>query len=150
MSNCLILEIFVSPNASGGILKIVTTLKKESFIIEYIFLHFMSQVQASTSAGEQKLDAVEHILHRMLGHADTFKGFLDEVLSLSPADWQNPEVLRVVAAGLSRVPRKLDTEIEDLTTIVQQMGKVRELATQRGYTDVLELLDQKLPYDRNY
>jgi len=86
----------------------------------------------------------------MLGHADTFKGFLDEVLSLSPADWQNPEVLRVVAAGLSRVPRKLDTEIEDLTTIVQQMGKVRELATQRGYTDVLELLDQKLPYDRNY
>jgi len=73
MSNSLILEIFVSPNASGGILKIVTTLKKESFIIEYIFLHFMSQVQASTSAGEQKLDAVEHILYRMVGHADTFR-----------------------------------------------------------------------------
>ena len=109
----------------------------------------MSQPQA-TPAENQKLDPIEQILHVMIRHADTHKGFLATVESLTPADWLKPDVARIAVAGLSKTPAKLATQIEDLTTIVQHIERLKALAAERGYNDILEFLNQKLPYDRNY
>ena len=106
--------------------------------------------QGTRPAENQKSGAVEEILHSMIGHADTFKDFMIQVQSLTPAEFQITELTQIAAAGLRNIPIKLETEVEDLTTIVEQVGRLRALAAQKGYTDILEVLDQKLPYDRHY
>jgi hypothetical protein len=55
-----------------------------------------------------------------------------------------------LAQALSRLPERLEVSVEDLRTVGVQLDKIRTLASEKGYSDVLKVLDEKLPYDRGY
>ncbi len=48
------------------------------------------------------------------------------------------------------LPERLKTGAEDLRTVSLQLQKLRELAAQKNYSDILAILDEKKPYDRGY
>lgn len=50
-------------------------------------------------------------------------------------------------AGGTDLPARVATQSINLLNILCHLEQVRLLANVRGYTDILELLDQKLPYE---
>ena len=109
----------------------------------------MGKAQATNVVGSQELGSMDTVLQRMISHVSTNQDLV-HVVDLIPAMMDKPEMLERIAQIFKRVPGRLETELEDLRTVSAQVAQLRELATKKGYGDVLELLDQKLPYNRGY
>jgi hypothetical protein len=75
---------------------------------------------------------IDHILSDLTVHAKIVRVAL-----------KLPEVFNEYRTTL---PTILAEEIEDLQTVQRQLGRVRDTAQKKGYTELLELLDQELPY----
>ena len=57
-------------------------------------------------------------------------------------------IVAIAGVKKSDLPESLANGPINLITILQQLATVRYVAEVKGYSDILELLDQKLPYQR--
>jgi len=90
----------------------------------------------------QKSGNLGTVVDSIRGHTSTSKDLFETGMAL-PGD---PRVAELVA----KLPGRLETAVEDLRTVSAQLDKLRQLANEKGYPDVLEVLEEKLPYDRGY
>ena len=56
------------------------------------------------------------------------------------------EKLKDLSKILERTTEIIERDSQDLETVAGQIGAIKALATQKGYGDILELLQQKFPY----
>ncbi|MEK6983120.1 MAG: hypothetical protein AABX33_00975 [Nanoarchaeota archaeon] len=110
----------------------------------------MNSLPETQSTQSQKMGNVETVVLEILHHTGSNKGVVELPKLLGLQGLKNPDVVATAAEAFGRLSGRLETEVEDLRTVYAHLKKLRELATQKGYADVLELLDQNLHYDRGY
>ena len=119
------------------------------FINKVTLLHFMTQPQTVVTP-DQKSGNMETILSRVHHHVESNSELFSILQETIDGGLADPKILRGLGASLRKIPIRLNTETEDLTTLATHLARIKELAIQKGYADVLELLEQLLPYDRGY
>ncbi len=90
----------------------------------------------------QRLGDISEILDQVRMHALTDRG----IIHFAQNSPHRPEAQLL----LEKIPARLITSMEDLASVEEQLKKLRALAVERNYRDVLEVLDEQIPYNRGY
>ena len=92
--------------------------------------------------GNQRSGNLAMVVNEVKGHTQTNKDVFITAMMIP----ENPQIGQL----LIKLPKRLETAVEDLGAVERQLDKLKKLATEKGYSDVLKILDEKLLYDRGY